>query len=142
MEFQPQAPKIIKFLKIINISEWSRRYAFNKPSTTFQSCSKLKLCLLSCFRSMALAGIPKYKKIENLSVQVLLVVIGPAQTFYFKFTTLKFCSDIIHCSHCLLIIHDEKYQVIFNNEQNITHFEITIFPYFRLFRQVTFMPMF
>ena len=61
MEFHPQAPKILKILKIIQISEWSHRYAFNKPSTTFQSCSKLNLCLYTSRPQWNMLHIPRWK---------------------------------------------------------------------------------
>ena len=45
----PERQTFAFFLKMMDVSELSHQYASNKPSMTFQSCFKLKLCLLLCF---------------------------------------------------------------------------------------------
>ena len=49
MEIGARLPNFRKSFKIIKLLELSRQYASNEPSTTFQSCRKLKLCLFLHF---------------------------------------------------------------------------------------------
>ena len=54
--FNPSPPKFWNFLKTIKVSESSCKYASNEPSTTFQSCRKIKVCIFLCFGPQ----MPKY----------------------------------------------------------------------------------